>query len=373
MFVTVRSFHQHRNTIDAETSVLDFRSTETNLASGQFSHLSLCVFQFEHQSIKIRILRVPRFYFRNLLLIESDEVAQSTGFDPDSILQHSFSRSIFQCICNGAGCGRRSFYRHFQIENTLFVFLFIKRGTYFIVSNILFGSTIQVNIPFDTAQTPHILTLQISTRTPAIYFQRHHVLTFTQYIGNVPFGSRLRSLIIAEQLPVHPYIIERNHTLAAKYYPASFPVGGYFECTTIRTDFVFGKWYQRRILLEVEHLIVKLISFVNINRCSISLSFPVAGHINIRPSSGIIRRLVEVFRAVIWILYPVEFPLSVQAHIIRRLFISSRFFNIGSVGIRPYVGMGSEFIQSYSILALPLRLRLFLSRSEGSSQCCHQD
>ena len=62
--------------------------------------------------------------------------------------------------------------------------------------------------------------------------------------------------------------------------------------------------------------------------------------------------------------------LNIQGHIKRRLFVSARFFNIGSIGVRPYIGMRSEFIQSYRILALPFGQRLFLRRSEGSSQSC---
>ena len=319
------------------------------------------------------MLRIPCFYFRNLLFIESDKVTQSTGLDVNGILQYCLSGSILQCISDRAGSSRRAFHRHFQIEDTFFVRFLIQRGIQFVVGDILSRGTVKIYIPLDTAQTPHILTFQISTRTPAIYFQSYHILSFTQYIGNVPFGSRLRSLIIAKQLSVHPYIIERDHSFAAKHYPTSFPVGRHLKRATIGTYFILSRWNQWRILLEVEHLVVKLISFVDIDSCSVALPFPVAGNINIRPPSGIIRGLVKVLRTVVRVLHPVKFPLPVQTHIIRRLFISSRLFNIGSVGGRPYIGMRSEFIQSYRILALPLRQRLFLSRSEGSSQCCHQD
>ena len=48
MLVSVGSLHQYRNAVDTETSVLDFRSTETNLASGQFGYLALFILQFEY-------------------------------------------------------------------------------------------------------------------------------------------------------------------------------------------------------------------------------------------------------------------------------------------------------------------------------------
>ena len=134
------------------------------------------------------MLRIPCFYFCNLLLIESDKVTQSTGLDVNGILQYCLSGSILQCISDGAGSSRRTFHRHFQIEDTFFVFLFIKGSTYFIVSNILFGSAIQINIPFDATQTPHILTFQISTRTPSVHFQSNHIFAF---IESVPIHIRL--------------------------------------------------------------------------------------------------------------------------------------------------------------------------------------
>ena len=288
----------------------------------------------------------------------------------NSILQDSFTRIIFQCIRNRTGSRRRSFHSYFQSEDTVFVFIFIQRSIQFIVGNVLFGSTVQVNITFDTTQTPHILAFEISTRTPTVNLQSHYILSIVQDIRDIPFGIRFRALVISEQFPVHPYVIERDNTFTAKYYPTSFPVGRHFEGTSVGADFILCIRHQRRILLEVEHFIIKLIRFVDIDSRAIPLAFPVTGHIDIRPSSCIIRRLIKVLRTVIGILHPMEFPFSVQGHIKRRLFVSARFFNIGSIGVRPYIGMRSEFIQSYRILALPFGQRLFLRRSEGSSQSC---
>ena len=69
-----------------------------------------------------------------------------------------------------------------------------------------------------------------------------------------------------------------------------------------------------------------------------------ASDIDIRPSSCIIRRLVKVLRTIIGILHPMEFPLSIETHIKRRLFIPSRLFNVGSVGVRPYVCVKESFL-----------------------------
>ena len=64
VFVAVGSFHQYRNTVDAETSVFDFRGTEADFATGQFGDLALFIFQFEYQCVKMRMLCAPSLYIR---------------------------------------------------------------------------------------------------------------------------------------------------------------------------------------------------------------------------------------------------------------------------------------------------------------------
>ena len=74
MFVAVGSLYQYRNAVDTETSVLDFRGTETNFTSGQFSDFTLVVFQFEHECIKVGMFRIPGFHIWNLLFIKCYEI-----------------------------------------------------------------------------------------------------------------------------------------------------------------------------------------------------------------------------------------------------------------------------------------------------------
>ena len=152
------------------------------------------------------MLRIPCFYFCNLLLIESDKVTQSTGLDVNGILQYCLSGSILQCISDGAGSSRRTFHRHFQIEDTFFVFLFIKGSTYFIVSNILFGSAIQINIPFDTADTPEVLTFQIRTCAPTEDFQCKYILTRFHVFVDQEFCGVLGIFAVSYFLSVDVYI-----------------------------------------------------------------------------------------------------------------------------------------------------------------------
>ena len=48
MLVSVGSLHQYRNTVDAETSVFDFRCTEADFTTSQFGYLALFILQFEY-------------------------------------------------------------------------------------------------------------------------------------------------------------------------------------------------------------------------------------------------------------------------------------------------------------------------------------
>ena len=48
VFVAIGSFDQYRNTVDAETSVFDFRGTETDFTTSQFGYLALFILQFEY-------------------------------------------------------------------------------------------------------------------------------------------------------------------------------------------------------------------------------------------------------------------------------------------------------------------------------------
>lgn len=107
----------------------------------------------------------------------------------------------------------------------------------------------------------------------------------------------------------------------------------------------------------MEQFVIELIGFVYINSCSISLTFPIAGNLNIRPSSCIKLRFIKILRTVIGILYPMEFPTTVQTHVIRRRFIIS-VTDIRYGLIRPHISMRGQFVQSDSILALPFGLLL---------------
>ena len=279
----------------------------------------------------------------------------------------------FTTSCHFLGCNNlilriKQIQSHFRTalqlqlnsQRTVFIFA-IQIGSYTNIIYTVFISCIKIAVAGNTCITEKILIFQITAVAPAEYLKSNYILLpRLQIRSKIKFSFQLTIFAITDKFSIHPYIIERNDSFTTQYYPASFPVSRHFEGTSVGADFILRIRHQRRILLEVEHFIIKLIRFVDIDSRAIPLAFPVTGHIDIRPSSCIIRRLVKVLRTIIGILHPMEFPLSVQAHIKRRLFIPSRLFNVGSVGIRPYVCVRSELVQSHRILALPFGQRLLL-------------
>ena len=100
VFVPVDAFHQYRNTVDTETTVLYFRSTETYLATGYFGQPARSILQLKKQRIKIGMFCTPCFHCRKLLIRESDEIAQSTRLHRNLFRQYHFTFLIFQRVRN---------------------------------------------------------------------------------------------------------------------------------------------------------------------------------------------------------------------------------------------------------------------------------
>ena len=151
MLMTVYPFHQYRHTIDTETTVLYFRSTETDFRPGHLSHFSISVFQFQYQCIQVRMFCTPFFNIRNTFLIKSNQIAQTTGFNRLTTIQYRLSGLILQFIGNGSYSGCRSFYSHIKFENAVFISILFKDRGHFIIGNILLGSTVEIHIPLNTA------------------------------------------------------------------------------------------------------------------------------------------------------------------------------------------------------------------------------
>ena len=191
MFMPVSTFYQYRYPVDTETAILDFGSTETDFATGQVCYMSCIIFQRQYQCIKIRVFCTPTFYIRKGLFVKGNKITQTTALDRYFILQDCLSGSIFQTICQSRHTSRTSFNRYIKAENSFLILFLIQRRSYFIISYKLAWSTVKIDIPFNTTQPPHILTLQIGTCTPAIHFKCHGIFSFLYIVRDIPFGRSL--------------------------------------------------------------------------------------------------------------------------------------------------------------------------------------
>ena len=222
MFVAVRSFDQCRHTVHAEAAVFDFGGTEADSASRQFCLFAVTVFQREKKRVQVRMLCTPDFYTGDSYAFECDPVIVSGG-NFDFLFQDGFAIGIFQLVGDACVGIRFACDPDIQVEDTVPIGLLVECRDNFVIGNVLLRSTVEVDVAFDTAQAPHVLTFQVGAGTPAVHFQRDGVFTRLQFIGDIPFCGRFGTLVVTEFFPVHPYIIERDDTFATEYHAAAVP------------------------------------------------------------------------------------------------------------------------------------------------------
>ena len=75
-----------------------------------------------------------------------------------------------------------------------------------------------------------------------------------------------------------------------------------------------------RIVLE---LVAPCVAHVYIYRVAISVQFPYGGHLQVVPAFVIETGFPKIGRAGVGIFHPVEFPCTVQCHVVCRLFFHS--------------------------------------------------
>ncbi len=151
------------------------------------------------------------------------------------------------------------------------------------IRDICAGGAVEIHITLYAAQTPEILTFEICSGAPAVHLKRNRILPFGQKIGDIPFRCRLGILIAADILAVDPCVIERDRTLDAEDNSTALPSGRHRECAAVRTDFIALGRHQRRIFLKPGPLGIKLIGRVDVDRRAVTLTLPVARHIDLIP------------------------------------------------------------------------------------------
>ena len=354
--VAVHPLDQDGHPVDAEAALLDFRGLEAHRATGRLDHPSGLVLQIHNQRIEIGMLGTPGTGIGNHLLEAHDAVGRHLA----GIAHHQPVVGIVQLVSHrGLFALTDSTHMHGQRQLAIPVGLPVERRHHLVVGNILLRRAVQIDIALDAAQPPHILTLEIRTRTPAIDLDGQHVLARFHTIGHIPLGRGLGVLVVAQQLAVEPHVVERRGPLETEHDATPGPRVGHGEGAAIRAHLVFGVRHQGRIFLEIEHGVVELVRLVHIDGRTVSLTLPVAGHLYLVPVAHVVVGAVEVDRPRVGVAHPVEPPGSVQTHVVGRR-LTGLLANSLDIArrIRPHIGMRGQFVQSRGILALPLGLVL---------------
>ena len=98
----------------------------------------------------------------------------------------------------------------------------------------------------------------------------------------------------------------------------AFPVGRNHDFTAVRTYVVFFSRYVRRIVFETA---APSITYVDVDRVAVSVSFPYSRHLKVVPTFIVEAGFPEICGACICIPHPEEFPGSVQAHKVLGVFL----------------------------------------------------
>ena len=130
---------------------------------------------------------------------------------------------------------------------------------------------IHVNIPFDAADAPEVLTLQIVAVGETMHLYGYHVFSSSGKGGDVEAGRGFGVFVHAHEFPVE--VVESCSAYS----------GG-----------------------------TELVRLVDVDRRAEALQFPVAGNVDVGPFAYVCMGRHKVGRAVGEVLYIVEFPLPVE-------------------------------------------------------------
>ena len=174
---------------------------------------------------------------------------------------------------------------------------------------------IHVNIPFDAADAPEVLTLQIVAVGETMHLYGYHVFSSSGKGGDVEAGRGFGVFVHAHEFPVEVVESCSAYSVGAEEDFFVIPVGRQREGATIGSRRVplFGN-VGRIGLVPVGGVAggTELVRLVDVDRRAEASQFPVAGNVDVGPFAYVCMGRHKVGRAVGEVLYIVEFPLPVE-------------------------------------------------------------
>ena len=172
------------------------------------------------------------------------------------------------------------------------------------------GARFQVALAGNTGIAPEVLAFQVSAVAPAEDLHGDEcVLAGLDVFRDVETGLQLAVLAVADFLAVHPHAKIGGGGADGQENVTAFPVRRDLETVAVLSDVVVLRGYDGGIVLIMA---VPGVLDVDIERVAVTVQLPHAGHAHEAPDSVIRNRLVEIPRACVGRLVPLEIPDTFQ-------------------------------------------------------------
>ena len=216
-------------------------------------------------------------------------------------------------ICQVQSYCAASFQVDGYVQRTVFI-LAVQIWSEANILDIFLVACVKITVTSYAGVAEEILIFQITAVAPAEYLESNHVFTRFQVVGQVELGFQLAVFAISYVTSVHPKVHVGSYRAEMRKNLFAFPIGRKDDFFPVRAYMIVFCWHLRRIVFK---LASPGVSYVDVDRITVTVQFPNAGHLKVVPTFVVEISLIEVSRACICMSHPVEFPRTVQGHEIR--------------------------------------------------------
>ncbi|CAM5702662.1 hypothetical protein SALBM311S_03542 [Streptomyces alboniger] len=308
----------HRLAVDAHQPVLERELTQADPVGEGLDHLAGRVAQAQHRGVEVRVLGRPQarrghglrgLYGRLGAGVQCDGLLQRTG--PDRVPVR-----VVQLGLDGVPTGTlAAVVAHARGDRQLGRLVVVaQRGVQLEVAQVHGGRGVQVDRAEDAAQPDHVLVLEPVAVGVAVDLDRDLVGARLEVLGDVVLGGVVGVLVIADQLPVDPYVVGGLDALEVQKRPPSVPVARDGEGAPVLADGVVagggGRWLR---LLALAVGAPPRVGDVDVDRAVVAVQLPGGGDGDGVPVPVVQVRAVEVDVAVVGAVGVGELPVAVEA------------------------------------------------------------
>ena len=266
--------------------------------------------QFMGTTLRIPFVHPARFMFQVEYIFHIP--FQCRDFSSGSIFQYSLQGSSFS--------GHPSVNAELRIylQDEILIVRRNRKSPHCIITDTDIGCVQQMDAAVDTTKTPEVLIFKIRAVTIPVNLQCDLILSGMQVVCNIEFTRFHTSLAIPYPFSIYPDIESTHHSFKAqKSLSVRFPSHRQNECAPILSDrvsFFIGRIVSFRLSHYSRRIYLKRITCRYINRCAISVDFPIGRNRKVLPVFIIKVCLIEIYDSFARNRSPSELPCSVQRH-----------------------------------------------------------